>query len=63
MVATFPLLNPLIRCPAINSKAPGTFSTILINSLVDSVTVNSTDVNSSLINADSFSPTLNLDIF
>ena len=45
MVATFPLLNPLIRCPAINSKAPGTFSTTLISSLVDSVTVNSTGVN------------------
>ena len=54
IVATLPLLDPLIRWPAFKSKAPGTFSTILINSLVDSVIVNSTDVNSSLINADIF---------
>ena len=62
IVATLPLLDPLIRCPAINSKAPGESSTTLINSLVDSVIVNSTDENSSLMNADIFSPTLNLDI-
>ena len=52
MVATFPLLNPLIRCPAIKSNAPGTSSTTLINSLVDSVTDNSTgDYTVNLTNA------------
>ena len=63
IVAIFPLLNPLIRCPAIKSNAPGTSSTTLINSLVDSVTDNSTGANSSPINADIFSPILNLAIF
>jgi len=63
IVAIFPLVNPLIRCPITKSNAPGTASVILINSLVDSDTLNSTGVNLSPINEDSLSPILNFYIF
>ena len=57
MVATFPLLAPLINWPLVKLKAPGLSSTIFMNSLVASETDNSTVLNESPINADIFSPT------
>ena len=58
----FPETNPLINCPETKLNAPGTISSILINSFVDSDTLSSTGTYEEPTSANNFSPTLNLDI-
>ena len=57
-----PETNPFINWPATKLNAPGVSSTTFINSLVAIDTFKSTGIYEVPTNANSFSPTLNLDI-
>lgn len=62
IVAILPETNPFISWPVTKLNAPGVSSTTFINSLVETDTFKSTGIYDVPTKANSFSPTLNLEI-
>ena len=63
IVAILPVTNPLINWPATKLNAPGTSSSIFINSFVTSDIFNSTGTYENPTNANNFSPILKFETF